>query len=119
MQHFFLFVAFAFYSIDLGYYFSIALTEERLDGFKHTQFISNLSPITYWITNFVFDFVFFFWIIILRVFSFKLIGDREGFLAFQHPFGECALLFFILLLYRFFTLGFEKFYGPNIKLFSG
>lgn len=91
VQHFFLFVALAFYSIDLGFYFSIALTEERIDKFKHIQFMSNLSPITYWLSNFVFDFAFFFLIIFIRILLFKLVGDSEGFLAFQYPFGKYYL----------------------------
>lgn len=85
-----IFTALAFYSVDLSSYFSIFLSVERIDGFKHIQFMSNLSPFTYWLSNYIFDFVFFFVIVFLRILCFKLIDDRDGFLHFQHPFGKCG-----------------------------
>lgn len=82
------FILLGFYSVEVCNYFTFFLSMERTDGFKHIQFMSNLSPLVYWLSNFIFDFVFFFIIVLLRIISLKLVDNLDGFLDFRHPFGK-------------------------------
>lgn len=82
------FIAFGFFTINLNTYFVTVITTERLSGFKHIQLMSSVSPSTYWLSNFVFDYIFFFVIVIARILTIKLIGDHTGFLSLDYHFCE-------------------------------
>ena len=57
-----------------------SVNAERLNGFKHIQLVSNVSAVTYWMSNFIFDYIFFFVIVLVRLLIFKLLGDDYEFL---------------------------------------
>ena len=80
------FIVFAFYTIDLNTYFMTSINVERLDGFKHIQLMSNVSPITYWFSNFIFDYIFFFLIMLVRIIVFKMLDDEQEFLKIDYHF---------------------------------
>ena len=80
------FIVLAFYTIDLNTYFMTMINVERLDGFKHIQLMSRVSPLIYWLSNFLFDYLFFFLIILVRILIFKLTDDDYEFLKIDHHF---------------------------------
>lgn len=82
----FWFFALAFFTIDLLAYFSGFINVERLDGFKHIQMMSNVSPVIYWLGTFTFDFIFFLLVMVVRTSSFKIF-DSYHFLDFSYALG--------------------------------
>lgn len=81
------FIGLAWFSMDLCDYFSILPKVERIDGFKNIQYISKVSPFVYWLSNIIFDSIFFMLIILLRMMVFKPF-DRFGFLDFNTQMGK-------------------------------
>lgn len=77
------FILMAFFTIDLLDYFVIPVKIERSNGFKQIQLLSSLPLRTYWINNFIFDFILFLLIVILRMVLFKVF-DHYGFFAFRY-----------------------------------
>lgn len=86
------FIALVFFTIDLTYFYTTFLSTERIDGFKHIQLMSNVSPFIYWISNLIFDSIFFFLIVVLRILAIKAVDDSDGFLRFGGPYCEYFLL---------------------------
>lgn len=86
------FILLAFFTIDLLDYFMIPVKVERIDGFKQIQLLSSVSLRTYWINNFVFDFILFFIIILIRMLLYKPF-DFYGFFAFRYHMREYFRVF--------------------------
>lgn len=91
------FVLLAFFTIDLLDYFMIPIRVERIDGFKHVQFMSSVSPFTYWFNTLLYDVALFSLIIFLRVSVFKPF-DYYGFFNVDYHFGIVILLVILFII---------------------
>lgn len=73
-----------FFTVDLLSYFSIPVKVERINGFKHIQFISGVTSLTYWLNTVTFDSSFFLLIVLLRILLFKQFDDYDFFTYSPH-----------------------------------
>lgn len=75
--------ALVFFTLDISYFSAPFVSTERIDGFKHIQLMSNVSAFIYWFSNLMFDSLFLFAIIFVRIVAIKLVDDAGGFLSFS------------------------------------
>ncbi|XP_065219689.1 retinal-specific phospholipid-transporting ATPase ABCA4-like [Planococcus citri] len=80
--------------LALFVFFISFVISERVHGIKHIQTMSDLSEWTYWLGNFIFDFLFYVFIVVIIV-SFMKIMDNYSFL----PIEDLKFLIKALLLY--------------------
>ena len=79
------FTAVGFFTTDLLTYFAPFVSMEQIDGFYHVQMMSSMSPFAYWLATFIFDFVFYFISMVIRIIVFKYVSGSD-FIGFHEAF---------------------------------
>lgn len=64
---------------------------ERVDGFKHIQLMSNVSPLVYWFGTVMYDVGFFLFVTVIRILVYKLI-THTPFLGFDLSLGKLSFI---------------------------
>ncbi|XP_065213358.1 phospholipid-transporting ATPase ABCA3-like [Planococcus citri] len=79
---------FGMFTVELHGYFLDFATMERVDGFYHVQMMSRLSPFLYWMGTMLFDLIFFYICIGIRILLIYIIGNADYLNEFNETFPQ-------------------------------
>lgn len=72
----------------IGYFIALPINE-RVSGIKHLQMMTKLSPITYWVSCFIWDYLCYIIVIILTLITLYLFDEHH---LFTNPTELCKFI---------------------------